>query len=91
MSARRTLTEQEISLLVEGTAKKAAEEAVAKTLLTFGFDAANPLEVQRDLQHLREWRQAVGTIKKQSLMTAVGILTAGVLGAIWFMLRGGHS
>lgn len=88
---RVTLSEHELQRMVDEAANKAAREAVRETLITFGMDANNPLELQKDMQHLRDWRMAVGTIKKQSIVTAVGIITAGVLGAIWYMLRGGQS
>lgn len=85
---RRTMTEHEIRNLIHDTAEKAAEEAVKKTLLTIGISTAEPLELQKDMQHLREWRQSVSTIKKQGLITMVAVITAGILGAIWLMIRG---
>lgn len=88
---RATLSEDELQAMVDAAARKAVQETVKTTLLTFGIDADNPIELQKDMQHLRDWRLAVGTIKKQSIVTAVGIITAGVLGAIWYMLRGGQS
>jgi hypothetical protein len=44
--------------------------------------------VQRDFQHLREWRTSINTVKKQGLVTAVGIITAGILGAAWLAFKG---
>jgi hypothetical protein len=63
-------------------------KAVSQTLLKLGIDVDNPLEFQADMQHLRNWRQSVDTVKKQSLMTAIAILTAGVLGLVWMAVRG---
>lgn len=74
------VTEAEIEAVVART--------VAETLLKLGIDAADPLEFQADMQHLRAWRRSVATVKQQSLMTAIGIITAGVLGGLWLLLKG---
>lgn len=72
--------------LVKDTAEQAAKEAVRQTLLTLGIDTQDPIEVQADMRHLREWRKSVATVKKQSLMTAIAILTSGIIGVIWLAL-----
>lgn len=74
--------------MTENEIRRIVAETVDQTLTRLGVDTESPLEFQRDLQHLRAWREAGETIKKQSLMTAVGILIAGVLGLIWLALRG---
>jgi len=84
MTARRTMTEEEIRAI----AHEAAKQAVKQTFTTLGIDADNPLEAQKDFQMLRDWRRSAETVKKQSLVTAVGILTAGVLGAIYLYIKG---
>jgi hypothetical protein len=72
----------------EAEIEKIVSKTVAETLLKLGIDADDPLEFQADMQHLRSWRRSVDTVKKQSLMTAIGILTAGMLGLIWVAVRG---
>lgn len=72
----------------EREVRKIVAEAVKETLTRIGIEADDPLEVQRDMQHLRSWRTSTETIKRQSLMTAIGILTAGILGAIWMAFKG---
>lgn len=74
--------------MTETELKKIVAEAVAETLLKLGIDASDPIELQKDMQHLREWRESVATVKRQSLITAIGILTVGILGLIWAALRG---
>lgn len=68
--------------------RKIVAEAVKETLMRMGIEADDPLEVQRDMQHLRNWRTSTETIKRQSIMTAIGIVTAGILGAIWMAFKG---
>jgi hypothetical protein len=82
------MTEKEIRDLVERAAKEAAHEAVKETLLTLGIDADDALEVQRDMQHVRDWRNATSAAKKQGLITVIGILTAGIIGLIWVAIKG---
>lgn len=72
----------------EREVRKIVAEAVKETLVSLGIPADDPLEVQRDMQHLRAWRESVATVKRQGLMTAIGILTAGILGAIWMAFKG---
>lgn len=82
------MTEAEIRSLVDDVAKQAAKEAVKEIFLTLGIKTDDALEVQKDMQHLRAWRESVATVKRQSLMTAIGIITAGVLGLIWMAAKG---
>lgn len=74
---------EEVRELVRSTAEQAAKEAVRQTLLTLGIDTEEPIEVQADMRHLREWRKSVATVKKQGLVTAIAIITSGVLGLVW--------
>lgn len=76
------MTEHEIRQIVA--------ETVAETLMKLGVDAANPKEMQADMQHLREWRQSINTVKRQGLITAVGVITVGLLGLIWVAIKGGN-
>ena len=43
--------------LMKSIATKAAEEAVAKTLVSLGIDPQNPIEAQRNMQALEEIRK----------------------------------
>lgn len=68
--------------------RKIVSDTVSETLMKLGIDADDPLEFQADMQHLRNWRQSVATVKRQSLMTAIGIITAGILGLVWMAVKG---
>jgi hypothetical protein len=74
--------------MTEHEVKKIVAEAVTETLLTLGIDASKPVELQKDMAHLRAWRESVATVKKQSLVTAVGIIVAGILGLLWLGFKG---
>lgn len=63
--------------------QKIVAETVIATFTTLGIDAKDPFELQKDMQHLREWRQSVNKLRQQSYLTAIGVVTAGVLGLIW--------
>lgn len=76
------MTEAEIIALVERTASEAASKAVKETLVALGLNVNDPFEVQADMQHLRAWRHSIGTVKKQGLLTAVGILVAGFIALV---------
>lgn len=74
--------------MTEHELKKIVSEAVSETLLKLGIDASDPVELQKDMAHLRAWRESVATVKRQSLVTAVGIVIAGMLGLLWLGFRG---
>lgn len=80
MDERRiTLTEQELKSIVR--------ETVNATLTSLGIDHDDPIEMQRDFQHLRSWRQARERISNQTLVVAVGIVITGLASAIWLSLK----
>lgn len=58
-------------------------ESVKQTLTALGIDSSNPLEMQKDMQHLRDWRQSVNQIRNKSMMTVIGIVVTGLVGAVW--------
>ncbi|MGB3391030.1 MAG: hypothetical protein WBA88_23965 [Pseudaminobacter sp.] len=77
--------------MTEAEIRRIVSETVDQTLTRLGVDTDDPLEFQKDLQHLRAWRESVATVKKQSLLTAVGIITAGICGLIWMAIRGSNG
>lgn len=83
------MTDDQIAALVHSTAEEVAKRTIREMFVTFGIDVTNPMEMQQDMAYLRAWRTSVGTIKKQGLMTAVGIVTIGVLGLIWSAMKTG--
>ncbi len=74
-----TRTDDEIRAIVKAT--------VEETLLALGIDTDEPLEAQKDFQHLRAWRTSSETVKRQGLVTAMGILITGLLGLIWLAIQ----
>jgi hypothetical protein len=74
--------------MTEAEVKRIISETVTETLLKLGVDTDDPVSFQKDMAHLRTWRESMETIRKQSLITAIGIVTAGVLGLIWMALTG---
>lgn len=74
--------------MTEAEVKRIVAETVEQTLLTLGVDTEDPIELQKDLAHLRAWRESMETVRKQSLITAIGVIVAGVLGLIWLALKG---
>lgn len=76
--------------MTEAEIRRIVQDTVAETLLKLGVDAEEPLEFQKDMQFVRSWRDSASTVKRQSLITAVGIFTAGILGLLWLAVRGGH-
>ncbi len=67
--------------------RKAVRDAVHETLLGLGVDASRPLEMQKDFQHLRDWRSATNSVKRRALHVAVGVVMAGMIAAFWLGIK----
>lgn len=66
-------------------AQTAAREAVREMMIAMGVDTSSPeamIEMQKDFQSLRAWRNSVQTVQRQGLITAVGFIIVGVLGIL---------
>ncbi len=63
------------------------KDTVKETLLSLGLEIDDPIKMQKDFQHLRDWREASESLKSHGLTTLVGILLAGLLGAIWMGIK----
>jgi hypothetical protein len=76
------MTEDEI----RDIARTAAREAVHEVMISLGADVSNPaakIEMQKDFQSLREWRQSMQAVRRHGMLTAVGVIVVGVLGIIY--------
>lgn len=67
---------------------KLVSSSVKATLLSLGIAHNDPIEMQKDFQHLRDWRESMEQVKQKGMLTAVGILVTGALAAIWLGLKG---
>jgi len=76
---QKYLTREDVNVVVRQT--------VRETLTSMGIDAADPLEMQRDFQTLRDWRRASNAVRSKGLLTLISILTAGLIGALWIGVR----
>ena len=74
--------------VTEAQLRQAVEDGVDNALTRLGVDASNPLEMQKDFQHLREWRQATNAVKKRGILTVVAILVTGACAALWMGIKG---
>ena len=73
------LSAEDLQILVKAT--------VHETLANLGADADNPIEMQKDFQHLREWRCTMNDVRSKGILTLVGIIVAGVCTALWLGLK----
>ncbi|WP_174834364.1 hypothetical protein, partial [Staphylococcus aureus] len=81
------------SQAVENAATRAAEkvamshaelnsvvaEAVKQTLIQLGVDTSDPLAMQRDFQHLRQWRESGEDLKRKGTLALLGIFFSGLV------------
>lgn len=72
-----SLSTEETEKVVKMTVNEVVPHVVKQTLTSYGIDAANPIEVQKDQMHLRKWRTRLDTAGGK-------LFLAGVVVAIGF-------
>lgn len=88
------MDKKEVEKLVQDTVhsmkdhiRQCVDEGVCQALTRVGINPEDPMEMQRDMQFVREWRGTVASVRRKGLLTAVGILVAGMLSAVWLGLQ----
>jgi uncharacterized membrane protein len=61
----------------------AAIEAVNEVFEKLGIDTSEPIEIQADMQAVRNWRMSQRTAKKATVGTVVTVLVTGLLALIY--------
>ena len=67
--------------------QKLIAEAVRQTLVQMGADPSNPIEMQRDFQHLRQWRESGEDLKRKGTVALLGIFFSGLVSLILLGLK----
>ena len=80
-------TAQETAFLIREEIRQQVDEGVTDALTRVGIDTHDPIEAQQDAQFVREWRKTTAAVKRKGLITAVGVIAAGTLGALWLGLK----
>jgi len=73
--------------LTEEELRTVMTEAVDTALVRLGVDVENPIQMQQDFQHLREWREATSSMKRKGLVVITGTLVAGGLAAAFVGIK----
>lgn len=73
--------------LTESQLKELMEEAVNDALTKLGVDVTQPLEMQKDFQHLRDWRKSVQTFRTRGVLTILTTLLTGCAAAAWLGIK----
>jgi hypothetical protein len=63
------------------------KDTVKETLLLLGLDISDPISIQRDFTHLREWRESTEKLKENGMIAMVGIVVAATLTAFWIGIK----
>jgi hypothetical protein len=62
-------------------------DTVRQTLLQLGISPDQPLEVQKDMQHLRDWRESMALIRSKGILTVFTVGFTGLLAMLWVGFR----
>jgi hypothetical protein len=68
--------------LTEAELRKIIKETVHDTMITMGMQDADPIEMQKDFQLLREWRKSTDEIKRKGILGLLTLICAGVISLI---------
>lgn len=63
--------------------ERIVDQAVKQTFIDLGIAHDDPIEMQKDFQHLREWRLAGEAIRRRAVLSLLGIFLAGIAAALW--------
>lgn len=67
--------------------KETIKETVHETLTELGIDHSEPMEMQKDFQHLREARITMDQVRSRGILTLLGFLITGIVAAIWLGIK----
>lgn len=85
-AVRASLAESN-DMLSKEELRELMKESVADALSHLGIDSMSPVEVQKDLQFLRELRLTSERVKNRTIVTLVGLLVAGLAAATWLGIK----
>lgn len=74
--------------LTEADVERIVDKAVNDTLLKLGMSVGDPIEFQKDMHFVRGWRKSSESVKRQGFMTAMAVVTTGVIGLIYTFFKG---
>lgn len=63
--------------------RKVIAEGVHDAFLKMGIQVDDPIAMQRDFQHLRDWRTAQESLKARGRSVMIGVLVTGLLALLW--------
>lgn len=63
-------------------------DAVVEGMSTLGIDARNPLDVQKDMQFVRELRLMSEKVKQKTYLTIVALIIGALAATIWLGFKG---
>jgi len=75
--------------MTESEIKRVVAAAVEETLMKLGIDSEDPIEVQKDMSFLREWRSSTAAVKRHGLIVSVGTIVLAIMGLVWLTIKGG--
>lgn len=69
--------------LTEAAIHAIVAASVAQTMTRLGIDTAQPFELQADMRWVRQHRETESTWIQRVAFVAIGVLTTGILIALW--------
>ncbi len=82
-STLRDMTESQLRAVVREESQRGFQDG----LVSIGLDPDDPIEIQKDLHHLRSWRTSMDAVKSKGVLTIVAFFVTGIAGAVWLGIQ----
>ena len=79
----RTLISEELPPVIT----ECTQTTLDNLLVRFGMQVNDPLELQRDFQHLRDFRVGYASVRSKATLTFVGLFLAGLCTIVWLGVK----
>jgi len=86
-AATRALRREALMPIISDAIEPLLADAIAQAMIAVGVDTRAPIELQKDLAYLREWRRAMEEARSKSIIAAATVLITGTLGMIALGIR----
>lgn len=83
----RALRRDALMPIVSDAIEPLLADAIARAMIAVGVDTKAPIELQKDLAYLREWRRAMEEVRSKSIIAAATVMITGTLAMIALGIR----
>lgn len=73
--------------MTEEQLKIAVKQAMIEAFISLGVDANDPIEMQKDLQYIRQMRRGCESVKSIAVKSIITVTVPSMLYVIWLAIK----